>query len=265
MLFEKNKSNKDLELYLFDSIGLTVIKNAISAGMVEKLKSALDRRHNKKPWKFPILDVDQIFWDLLTTPVMLNMVEKICGEYFRLDHAFGVSSDNIIVNLHGGPNCSFGSCFSQVDNDILVSQLSCGFPLTPQNKETKGMCYIPGSHKSRYSNDGRSIKKELLHDDLNHEAIIVPTLNPGDLVIFSESLIHGDNGWEPKDYSRLICYYKFSPGFCCWRDPREQEKYMKLARNDLERRLLSPPWSGQFSDANNQLDHNNKRREKTLQ
>lgn len=258
------KNINPLDVYLFDSVGLIVVKNVLSNDIVEKAKDKLSQKYKQKPWKFPVLDVDSVFWDMMTNPIMLGLVEQFCGEHFRLDHAFGVSSENIVVNLHGGPNCSLGSCFSQVDNGIMVSQLSCGFPLTVQSSETKGMCYIPGSHKSLDSRDGRAVKRELLNDDLNHPSIVVPTLLPGDLVIFSESLIHGDNGWLPKDYHRLIVYYKFAPGHVCWRDPREQERYKNFARNDLERRLIEPPWSGSFSDIN-QLDKDNKRRGKTLQ
>lgn len=252
-----------LDVYLFDSVGLIVVKNVLSEEMVASAKEALQQKYKVKPWKFPVLDVNGVFWDMMTNPVMLGLVEQFCGEHFRLDHAFGVSSENIVVNLHGGPNCSLGSCFSQVDNGTMVSQLSCGFPLSPQSPETKGMCFIPGSHKSKDGRDGRAVKKDLLQDNLDHPALVVPDLTPGDLVIFSESLIHGDNGWRPRDYHRLIVYYKFSPGHVCWRDPREQERYKKFARNDLERRLIEPPWSGSFSDID-QLDKNNTRRGKTL-
>jgi hypothetical protein len=48
-----------------------------------------------------------------------------------------------------------------------------------------------------------------------------------------------------------------------WRDPAQQEKYKQYARTDLERKLLENPWSGQFSDENNKMDHTNIRREKT--
>lgn len=254
-----------LDIYLFDSVGVAIIRNAIPINLIELAKKSISNLYSgAKPWKFPILDINSVFWDIMINPKMLAMVEQLCGEQFRLDHAFGVSSENIVVNLHGGPNCSFGSCFSQVDNITLVSQLSCGFPLTPQSPATGGMCYIPGSHKSKDARDGRTIRKDLLKNNLNHEAIVVPTLNPGDLILFSESLIHGDNGWLPTDYHRLIVYYKFCPGFSCWRDPKEQERYMPMARTDLERRLLEPPWSGKFSDLNHIMDRENKRRAKTL-
>lgn len=266
MLMTKKAQKQDYFEYLMDTVGLVVIRNAIPESTVGEAISALNLVYHggKKPWKFPILDAGRVFWDVLTNKAMLSMAEKMCGEYFRLDHAFGVCSDELVVNLHGGPNCSFGSCFFKADNQPLVSQLSCGIALAPQSPETKGMCYIPGSHKSSDQRDGRTIKKELLNDDLENDCLVVPRLNPGDLVVFSESLVHGDNGWLPKNYSRLMLYYKFCPGFVCWRDPKEQEKYISMASNDLERRLLESPWSGRFSDDNHIMDKANARRNTTL-
>lgn len=254
------------DLYVFDSIGLLVVRNVLSSEAVETAKDSLANAHNgqKKPWKFPVLDAGEIFWDMMVNPTMLCLVSNVCGEFFRMDHAFGVTSENLVVNLHGGPNCSSGSCFSSVDNGTLVSQLSAGFALYPQSPSTGGLCYIPGSHKSKDTRDGRTVKKELLNGNLNHDCIVVPTINAGDLVMFSESLIHGDSGWSPTDYHRTMIYYKFCPGFICWRDPKEQDRYLPLARTALERRLLERPWSGSFSDLNNTLDMSNKRREKTL-
>jgi len=260
-----NPNFDSLEIYLFDCMGLTVVRNVIPQNQIEIARSAISTVYpQKKPWKFSVLKMGEIFWDLMTNKRMLDIVDKLCGDQFRLDHAFAVSGDEQIINLHGGPSSSFGSCFSRLDNSLYVGQLSCGIPLYPQSPSTGGMCYIPGSHKSLDVRTGREIRKELFNGNVNHESIVVPVLNPGDLVLFSESLIHGDVGWKPTDYGRLVVYYKFSPGFMSWRDPREQEQYRGLARNDLERRLMEPPWSGQFSDKDFIMDHTNVRRKKTL-
>jgi ectoine hydroxylase-related dioxygenase (phytanoyl-CoA dioxygenase family) len=47
-----------------------------------------------------------------------------------------------------------------------------------------GFCYIPGSHKATDPRDGRTILKELYKYGFNHHSITVPTLNPGDVVMF---------------------------------------------------------------------------------
>ena len=265
----KQPELEPLDVYLFDCTGMVVIRNVFPESMIEKARSAINKEFpQKKPWKFSVLGLGEIFWDIMTNRRLLATVEQLCGDQFRLDHAFAVSSDENMKNLHGGPASSFGSCFTRIDNSIYVGQLSVGIPLAPQSPKTGGMCYIPGSHRSLDHRAGKEVRWELFKGDIEHEGIIVPSYNPGDLVIFSESLVHGDVGWKPTDYSRLIVYYKFCPGFMTWRDPREQEQYRHLARNDLERRLMEPPWSGKYSEnysnLNHAMDHTNTRREKTI-
>jgi hypothetical protein len=196
-------------MYAFDCQGLAIIRGAVTQNQVTAAIKALDETLiHPKPWKFPVLHINPIFWDFMTTPIILQCAEKLCGDEFRLDHAFGVTSDNGVVNLHGGPNCSQRTCFSQWvgRQDVLVGQLSIGVILTPQSKETGGLCFIPGSHKAFDQRDGRTIKRELMDGHFNHYFVIVPTLEAGDVVVFSESLIHGDTGWTPKNYSRLNIY-----------------------------------------------------------
>ncbi len=244
MLMMKRKTEarpevNPLDLYLFDCMGLTVIRGVVPLDQIEAAKSAIAAHYpQQKPWKFAVLNMGEIFWDLMTNRKLLATVEQLCGDQFRLDHAFCVTGDEQIINLHGGPASSFGSCFTKIDNSLYVGQLSCGIPLTKQSPATGGMCFIPGSHRSLDCRTGAEIKRELLEHNMAHEALTVPTLNPGDLVLFSESIVHGDVGWKNAEYSRMIVYYKFCPGFMTWRDPREQEQYRPLARNDLERRLM---------------------------
>jgi hypothetical protein len=261
------KDLKPIDLYSFDCMGYCIVRNAVPAELLTEITSLINQTFPlKKVWKFPVLHLGHAFWDLMTLPVLTTLAQELCGEEFRLDHAFGVSSDEGVVNLHGGPNCSQRTCFAQwVGNTkILVGQLSAGFVLTHQSPETGGVCFVPGSHKCFDQRDGRTVKREVFDNHFDHDCIVVPTLNPGDLIVFSESLIHGDTGWKRQDYCRLTVYYKFCPGFMAWRDPAQQEQYRHLARNELERKLLEPPWSGRFGDSNNQLDRNNIRREKTV-
>lgn len=253
------------DVYVFDCMGLVVLRNVVPAEQIQRAREAVNRNFPKeKPWKFSTLGMGDVFWDILNNRSMLEMAEQLCGDQFRLDHAFGVSSDAKIVNLHGGPASSYGSCFTKVDGQLCVGQLSCGIPLTAQSPATGGMCYIPGSHRSVDVRSGSQIRREVFNGSLDQDCIVVPTLNVGDLVIFSESLVHGDNGWNKPDEPRLTLYYKFSPGYMTWRDARQQEQFRHLARTEQERRLLEPPWSGGYGEDNFKMDHVNKRKDKTL-
>jgi hypothetical protein len=254
-------------LYAFDCQGFAIIRGLIPDPLVHRAVSIIDTNFpGKKTWKFPVLHLDRVFWQFMTTPLILRCAERLCGNEFRLDHAFAVTSDDGVPNLHGGANCSQRSCFAQWvgNSDIFVGQLSVGIVLTPQSSKTGGVSYIPGSHKAFDQRDGRAIKEQIMDGNFDHEFLVTPELNPGDVIVFTESLIHGDTGWVPTNYPRITVYYKFCPGFMSWRDPEQQEKYKQYAQTPQELRLLERPWTGQFSDENNQMSHKNVRRPKTI-
>jgi hypothetical protein len=188
--FENSALSKTL--YVFDCQGFAIIRNLIPLSVVERAISAINTAFpNKMTWKFPVLHLDRVFWEIMTTPLILKCAEHLCGSEFRLDHAFTVTSDNGVPNLHGGPNCSQRSCFAQwVGNtDILVGQLSVGVALTPQSAQTGGVSYIPGSHKAFDQRDGRTIKEQIMDNHFNHEFLVTPSLNPGDVVVFTVILV----------------------------------------------------------------------------
>ncbi len=99
----------------------------------------------------------------------------------------------------------------------------------------------------------------------DHPAIVTPTLSAGDMVVFSESIVHGDSGWRgPSVGPRLQLYFKFAPGWMAWRDPAQQAKYAAYATTDLERRLIAGPWTGRYDDDAGRMDIANSRRGPTL-
>lgn len=253
--------------YLLDTLGFVRIPECVPIGLVNEAKSEISRVWGKSPpSKFPVLHAGRIFWKLLTHASVLDAAETACGEYFRLDHAFGLSSHGTPNQLHGGPDCSQQSCFFNWtgQTNFLVGQLSVGVVLSPQTPQTGGFCFVPGSHKSYdRSSTGAEVLRNYLQSNLNHEAIICPTLKPGDVVAFSESLAHGSRSWSGPTDGRLNLYYKFAPGWLGWRDAREQEHLKKFASTALEHKLLEGPWSGRFSEGNNQMGLHNERRTKT--
>jgi hypothetical protein len=258
---------KPIDFYLFDCQGLVVLRASVAA---EQIAAARERiaavwPDRAPPWKFPVLDLGEVFWDFLGHLAIREFARRVCGPHFRLDHAFGVCSHSAPPQMHGGADGSQGSCFYHWSGGdaALVGQLSIGVVLAGQSPQTGGLCYVPGSHKAFCRIDGRGVWHDYLGGKLDHPALVVPTLDPGDIVIFTESLVHGDTGWRCPERERLTAYYKFSPGWLAWRDPDQQRKYLPLARTDFERRLLEAPWSGRFHDDDHRMDVSNRRREET--
>ena len=235
--------------YILDSVGCTVVRNAISADLTQKANAAIVSRFGETlPHRFPILDLGAVFWDIMALPAIRDICRTLCGDRYRLDHAVGLSSNSSKPNLHGGPLSSQSTCFiTGVGERVLYSQLTIGVTLRGQLKDDGGFCFIPGSHKSRYDADGHKLMAEVF--DTMAEATYTPDLFEGDVVVFSESLVHGDRGLKIGASERRVLYYKFAPGFIAWRDPAQQlNRYGTYPRNDEERRLIAPPWSGRFDD-----------------
>jgi len=244
----------DLERYVFDTSGVLIRRNVVPIAVVESAIGLIQNRIQAKAWKFPTLKLGGIFWDWMCMDEIFQPVLEMCGPHCRLDHAFGVRggvNSEAPAQLHGGPDSSQHSCFyHNVGKPVgLIGQLSVGVTLKGQSPVTGGFCYLPGSHKAIQHLDGNTIFREMFKYDQSHEAITVPTLNPGDLVFFSESLVHGDTGARTLGFERLMAYYKFTPGWMCWRDPDQQAPYRLMAKTERAKRLLEPPWTGRFDDA----------------
>lgn len=259
-----------LDQFSFDCTGVAIVRKAIDDSTLQRAITAVDSNWPAgTPWKFPVLHLDRVFWELLTHPYLLKFSTVFAGDHFRLDHAFGVSANGSHKQLHGGPYSSQHSCFYMNTpinmRKALVGQLNFGFALRGQDKETGGFCFIPGSHKANESKDGKEVFLHIYDKNLDHHSVEVPTLNPGDLLIFSESLVHGDTGRLTQSAEpRTQIYYKITPGWMCWRDPRQNEHLLSYAENDLERRLIEPPWTGQYSEDNVSMGFNNVRRPITV-
>lgn len=259
----------NLSEYCLDTVGVTIIRNAVPADKIQGLKTLLNQNWpDGIPWKFPILHLGHEFWEILSHPSVKNLSKSFAGDNFRLDHAFGVTSNGAVPQLHGGPQSSQLSCFYLPLNNgqkrALVSQINFGLCLQGQSPQTGGLCYIPGSHKSTDPRDGRAILAELYKYGFNHHSITVPTLNPGDLIVFTEGLVHGDTGWKDPKTCRIQLYYKITPGFICWRDPEECKHLEQYATTPYERNLIAAPWVGRYTETPTHMGITNERRKPTI-
>lgn len=240
-----------LERYVLDCTGCVVRRNVIPVAEITRAMSVIAAKVKGDTWKFPLLSLDDIFWNWAERDVLFQPAKEACGPYVRLDHAFGVQGGpGAPKNLHGGPNCNQFSCFYHDTRGQLglTGQLVAGVTLIGQTPMSGGFSYVPGSHKAYNPVDGRDVADSLM----GHESLIVPTLQPGDVVMFFEALVHGDTALRATD-KRLVAYYKYVPGFSTWRDPGQQEPYrlqaIQLNKSARIKQLLSPPWAAQYDDA----------------
>lgn len=254
-------------VYALDATGVCVVRNAFIPAAVAQIRDCMlaGRAPAELPWKFPVLHLGRAVWNALTHPAVLQLAEAACGPHFRLDHAFGLSSNGAPAQMHGGQWTSQWSNFavSPRDGAFLYGQLVVGVCLRHQSPVTGGLCYIPGSHRAADKRDGREIIAGVLMDRFDPDLVIVPRLEPGDIVAFPEGIVHGDTGYHG-DGPRLQLYYKFSPGWVAWRDPRQRDETIRYAETDLERRLVEPAWTGRYSEDQHTMDVTNELRPATL-
>ena len=242
----------DDQFYMLDSVGITIQRSALSKDQVVELNQRIDGAlEGRAAAKFPFIDLDPSFLDLMTQPWVMTACARTIGDHFRFDHAFGLQQPLAKPNLHGGPQACQSSCFyyagqSQAGS-AWMGRLSVGFVLTPQSKDTGGFAYIPGSHKSSYVMHGSQVLSKFLKGNFEHEYLHVPTLNPGDLCLFPDCLVHGTTPWKAP-HTRRVLYYMYSPGYMAWRPYSEIEKYLALARTPLQRQLLRPPYVASFTE-----------------
>jgi len=239
------------QIYTLDSLGLVVVRNIIPREQIDLANRVIETSlKNKKNGKFSVLEMDPVFFSFMSNPWILSACEQMLGPNFRFDHAFGLQQpgENLGANLHGGPlTCQGANYYVSNQGEIRCGRISIGIMLTRQDKDSGGFVFIPGSHKSVFPYHGNKVLSEVLPNRFDSECIQCPTLDPGDLVCFVDSLVHGTSDWK-KDSKRRALYYMYSPGFVSWRPHEHVAKYLAMATTDVQRRLLEPPYVSKFSD-----------------
>ena len=105
-----------------------------------------------------------------------------------------------------------------------------------------GFTYIPGSHHAiqggQYATQ-LSVWKEALDTDV----ATTLDLEPGDLYVFSEALVHGQRTWRGNLRKREVLYIKYVPGYMAWQSYEVTKNYLQYATSPIHEALLSPPFA----------------------
>lgn len=247
------------EVYEFDARGYITIPTFISATEVARLNDLIDahhRAHNVTPATFPLLPVHQVFWDLMTHPKIVDIAKYWCGDQFRVDHIYGFQQPpagtpgDTGENLHGGPWANQGMFqYHWYGGKSRVGLLVFTIVLESVGPGEGGLMIVPGSHKSNVPLEGREVWTQVVKQSHANMLTVQPVLNAGDLMIFTESLVHGTSRWKNSQRRRRNLYYKYCPGHVSWRDYAEFAGPMRqLARTDLQRSLLRPAYVGRYKE-----------------
>jgi ectoine hydroxylase-related dioxygenase (phytanoyl-CoA dioxygenase family) len=75
--------------------------------------------------------------------------------------------------------------------------------------------------------------------------VVNPTLRAGDMLIFTEALVHGSRQWTAR-HTREVLIYSYAPGFMAWRDGPAVPP--ELATTAPQKALLRPPFVGAYDE-----------------
>ena len=228
----------EAEIFEFDLNGYIMYRNVLTRDQVDHMNGILDQHLTDDSFNFRFLHLDPMFMEVMALPRTLNVLETIIGKWMRLDHAYGLQMDtrseergDTRPNLHGGPLEDNGEHHYQWFNGKMYNGLTVVmYALRDVNPGDGGFICVPGSHKTNLD----------FKPAVESHFVVNPTFEAGDMLIFTEALIHGTNTWTSADKRRSLLY-KYSPGHSTWAIPENWEKLQALAANDLQRDLLRAP------------------------
>ena len=109
------------------------------------------------------------------------------------------------------------------------------YALTDAREGDGGFVCIPGSHKTNFMHEVPDAVRR--HEEIPHY-VRNPPLARGDVLIFTEALIHGTRGWQGEGERRALLY-KYSPPHSSWmKKPYDLADYPDATPQ--QRRLMAP-------------------------
>lgn len=231
------------ECFLFDLNGYVVVRKAITASHVDRLNEAIDRHPEGMAWstigpgpsktlagsqrrKGFKLDPLQLpepdsnpFRELVLNGVARRYLDSLLGRGWRLD-----SAPEIIISDNGAEGmCLHGSgqrwfspitYYSYANDVIRCGMVTLEYALTGAGKGDGGFACIPGSHKANFQ-----CPTSILKWEEDTELVRQVELEPGDLIVFTETLLHGTLPWRGAHQRRIILLRQV-PKVSCTVPPR---------------------------------------------
>ena len=236
MMTEEEKFIVDLEGYL-------IIKNVLTTDEVRELNRLIDESDRIGPpstWGQP-------FQNLIDHSNIMPYLLEMIGPYVRIDHDYAIfmSGEEKRGGLHGGedggrPGGHEGDHWYKYRDGVIRNGLCVmTFNLAPARPGDGGFACIPSSHKSNFTT---SIPQEVRSFERRTHYVLQPSIDAGDVLFFTEALVHGTMPWSA-DHERRSLLYKYSPGHSAWSGHYyDLNRYDKLT--DRQKLMMMPPSIG---------------------
>ena len=146
---------------------------------------------------------------------LLPYLVELVGSRLRIDHDYcifmrrGAGSNN----LHGGPwRYESDHWYRYHDGEMRNGLTVATWNLTDVGPGDGGFACVPGSHKSNFL---QHMPRDVARFERREDWVVQPTMAAGDVLIFTEALIHGTTAWTA-DHERRTLLYKYSPPHSTW-------------------------------------------------
>ncbi|KAF4722766.1 hypothetical protein FOZ63_031820 [Perkinsus olseni] len=250
-----------VERTLFDSCGYLVLRRVFDKeeigeldGLFEKYSAEfVTRGDGVSTAHSDFFKGGSVCAGIFEHPRLKPVIQEICGEGFRLDHlplAFEQHPGGEGFDLHGGRllpsgHLNYPVLYTSVDNtSVQCSLLTVSIAITDMPLGAGGFVTLPGSHKSSFP----------LTDDIRHarhaavkDMLVQPALEAGDVLLFTEALIHGTLPWKGR-HTRRTLLLRFAPATCAYARGylETSAEVSKLDLSDSVKEMLKPPYHPRF-------------------
>jgi len=230
------------EKFQFDLQGYLVIKKVLSDDELAQLNAIADAEYRyddlkKAEREYSVLPWGEAYKKLIDHPTVLPYLLDLVGGTVRLDHDYCIfmPQGQCRGGLHGGHG---GDHWYEYRNGVMSNGLTVvTYFLNDSPEDAGGFACVPGSHKSNF-NVG-AIPEQVRSFSQPAHYVVQPVAEAGDVLIFTESLMHGTMPWQAKTERRCVLY-KYSPGYSSWAN----NWYGNVCLGELtpqQQRLLAPP------------------------
>ncbi|MYD44503.1 MAG: phytanoyl-CoA dioxygenase family protein [Gammaproteobacteria bacterium] len=235
----------DEEKFRFDLQGYLIVKNVLSRHECQELSDIADEvwPRTQEDGAFrrtgAISRWHQRYLDLADHPKLLPYLIELLGSRVRLDHDYCIfmQKDGAKNMLHGGPRIHESDHWYHYSDGIMRNGLTVAtYALTDAEVGDGGFACVPGSHKTNFL---KHFPRDVASFDRVVDYVYQPAIEAGDVLIFTEALIHGTATWRAK-HERRALLYKYSPPHSRWgHDRYDHADYPNATAQ--QRRLMAPP------------------------
>ena len=232
------------EKFRFDLQGFIVLPGVLTRTECTLLSELSDAAWPRQPGDGAFRRTEAIsrwggeFLNLIDHPCVLPYLVELIGPRLRADHDYCIfmRSGADGQNIHGGPMRYESDHWYHYHDGVMRNGLMVAtWVLNDAEPGDGGFVCIPGSHKTNFID---AVPRDVLTQEYRPDYVIQPELRAGDVLLFTEALIHGTATWRGSQERRALLY-KYSPPHSSWaKVPYNLQHYPDASPQ--QQRLMAP-------------------------